>query len=137
MITKDFGNGYSITTSGENFVECFEQMAALQDIFESCPIDGSKGDFKLVVRDVEKDGEAYRYYELWDRATKAKKPLHIYKQKDKKGLMYVAKKDKDGNYYPNDGWIVFNKEGGATEKAKTNRAPASESKKAKVTEPDF
>lgn len=139
MITKDFGNGYTITTSGENFIEAFEQMAALQDVFESCPLEGSNGDFKLVVRDVTKDGEDYRYYELWDKRTKAKKPLHVYKQKDKKGLMYVAKKDKKGNWLPNDGWTVFKKEDSApaTDEVKTNKATASAGKKSKISDPDF
>lgn len=134
MITKDFGNGFTITTSGENFVESFEQMASLQDIFDSCPMEKSNGKFKLIVRDVEKDGETYRYYELRDEATGARKPLHLYKQKDKKGLMYVAKKDKDGNWLDDDGWSIFKKQEVKTEEKPTAKP---QGKKPKVEEPDF
>ena len=91
--------------------EIFEQLAHLAEVFGNMTArkekynDGkSYNDVYPVVRTDDKDN---KYYELHSRYTPMKKAFGCNK---KGGGLFPKRKDKEGNYLPDNGWMIFNKE---------------------------
>lgn len=106
-ITKSVGNGVSVTVQEDTFIEAFDAMSTIEDCFRACPLPDSDGSFKMMVRNVEKDGEKNTYYELIDNKTRARLSLGQFKEKGKSGLLFPKRKDKEKNWLPNQGWVVW------------------------------
>ncbi len=125
-LTKDVGCGLTVSVQGETFTEAFEKMSMIEDVFEvPTDRDGKKtvDNFKLRTRTVEDN----TYYELFDPKSKAKLALGQYK-KPKEGWLFPKRKDADGNWLDNRGWIVWKPEDNkpaakATGKKKDNEIP--------------
>jgi hypothetical protein len=93
--------------------DAFKWVADMQDVFGDlvCSRNGSEsGAVKLRVR--ESDGNDY-YEAVCYKGDKnvlwAKKRYGVNKDKDRAGL-FPKTKDESGNYLPNNGWVVYNKE---------------------------
>lgn len=133
-ITKSVGNGISVTVEEDTFIEAFDAMSTIEDCFRPCPIPDSDGTFSMRVRTVEKDGETNNYYELHDNKTRARLSLGQFKEKAKSGLLFPKRKDKEKNWLPNQGWVVWegyanaSSDGGTKTKASATKTKASKDK---------
>ena len=110
-----FLDGRTIYMSNEvaSIKDAFKWVADMQDVFGDlvCSRNGSEsGAVKLRVR--ESDGNDY-YEAVCYKGDKnvlwAKKRYGVNKDKDRAGL-FPKTKDESGNYLPNNGWVVYNKE---------------------------
>jgi len=139
-LSKNVGAGVTASVEGESFTEAFEQMAMIEECYEACPLEQSNGSFRHRVRDVEKDGKEYRYYELMDIETKARLSLGQYDQKDKKGFLFPKRKasaEKGGEWLPNRGWEVWAPQNAAKPaQEKSKSAPTKKNTSAKVANSD-
>lgn len=93
--------------------EAFKWIADMQDIFGDlvCERNGSVSEHvKLRVR-VNDDNDFYEAYcYKGDGNTfRAVKRFGVNKDKDRAGI-FPKSRDDDGNYLPNNGWVIFNKE---------------------------
>ena len=107
----------SVELEGKTQTEIFEQLAEFQEVFESteCVVGEKRSDdVRFVVRT---DKDENKYYEL--RCIDKDKDLQYRKlafgQNKKGGTLFPKRKDAEGNYLKNSGWVLFNKETGKEE----------------------
>ena len=89
--------------------ECFTELASAHEIFShnECMACGSKN-VKPVVR--EYDGNTY--YEMRCNACRA---TLAFGQRRADGALYPRRKGKDGEWLPNDGWVVYSRNNNSEE----------------------
>lgn len=94
----------SATFEGENQKELFKQLAGFQEVFDQCKC-GKCGNesIKFVVRTVQ-DNE---YYELRCDSSQCRAKLTMGVNK-KGGSLFPKRKDKEGNWLPDQGWTRWN-----------------------------
>lgn len=90
--------------TGNTQIEIFEAIAHTQEVFDAaseCGCCGSR-EFRFLHRVVDDNS----YYELacLNQDCRAKLGFGQHKKGD---TLFVKKKDKDGNWLPNGGWIKF------------------------------
>ena len=94
-----------ITVEGKDQRDLFEQLASLQEVFgdSKCGACG-KSNLKFVVRDVEKDGEENRYYEMRCADCGARLTYGCHK---KGNSLFPKRKDADGKFSKTNGWSKY------------------------------
>jgi hypothetical protein len=107
----------TVTLEGKTQTDLFEQLAQFQEVFENtvCERNGKRSDnVRFVVRE---DDEANKYYELvcQDSDKELWHAKLAFGQHKKGGTLYPKRKDKDGTWLKNGGWVKFNKEKGVEE----------------------
>lgn len=99
---------------GQSQAELFEKLAQTQEIFEdrTCTKHGEESDeVNFVVREV--DGN--KFYELQYVGNNQKLwgcKRTFGQSKQNKGQLFPHRKDKEGRYLPDNGWVVYDKETG-------------------------
>jgi hypothetical protein len=106
----------TVEVEGKSQTDLFEQLAEFQDCFETgpCTRNGKTSDkLKFQVREVEDN----KYYELVcvDADFDLRGARLSFGQHKKGGTLFAKKKDKDGKWLPNNGWVKYNKETGKEE----------------------
>lgn len=106
----------SVQIEGKTQTDIWEQIAAFQDTFETGPcVRGKKSstNIKYQVREVEDN----KYYELvcTDPDFDLKGARLSFGQHKKGGTLFAKRKDKDGKWLDNNGWLRYNKETGKEE----------------------
>jgi len=90
-------------------VDLFSKIAGLQEVFgnSKCGKCGSTN-LRYVVRDSkDKDGNDLTYFELWCLDCGAKLRFGQHRSG---GTLFPKRKDKDGNWIGDKGWVKWNKE---------------------------
>lgn len=116
QVSYTTGNGrLTVILEGSTQVEIFEQLAQFQEVFENttCTKGGKSSDeIKFVVRKTtdEKGKKEYKYYELHCTAKDkdlggAKLAFGLHQEG---GTLFPKKKDEDGNWLPDNGWVKWN-----------------------------
>jgi len=100
----------TVEIDGETQAEVWRQLASFQEIFEdnTAKRDGEEGnDVRYVVRTVDDD----EYFEKQYCGSNSKLfgVKKAYGQMKKGGRLFPKIKDKDGNYYNNNGWVKYDK----------------------------
>lgn len=100
--------GVSVEIESDSARDAVEQLAAFQEVFgEACGKCGSK-DVQFVVRTAQdKSGDDVQYYELRCRDCGAKLAFGCNK---KGGGLFPKRKDADGEWFNDRGWVKWNKE---------------------------
>ena len=111
-LTKTQGDT-TVTVEGESHVDVFTNMATAGEVFLSanhhkCGKCGST-DIRYVVRESGK----YKFYELRCNNCGAKLTFGV--KNDDSGDLFPHRKDDQGNWLPNDGWVKWNAETGKEE----------------------
>ena len=99
------GNGrISVEIEGDSQRDIFAEIARFQEVFEEtkCGKCGSEN-LRFVVRNVDDN----LYYELKCLDCGAKLAFGVMK---KGGRLFPKRKDKEGNWLPNGGWVKWNPE---------------------------
>jgi len=99
----------SVELDGDTQREIFSQLSSFQEVFDEtvCAKCGSD-DVRFVVRNVDDN----LYYELKCNECGAKLAFGAMK---KGGGLFPKRKDKDGNWLPNRGWVKYNAKTGQEE----------------------
>lgn len=94
----------SVEFDGESQKDLFSQIASFQEVFEEtkCGKCGSEN-LQFIVRTVEEND----YYELRCKDCGARLAFGVNK---KGGGLFPKRKDKDGKWLPNGGWVKWNPE---------------------------
>lgn len=105
-------NRMTFELEGKTHTDIFEQIAAVQEVFEQteCVRAGKKSDnVKFVVRE---DAEENKYYELvcQDSDPELRYAKLAFGQHKKGGSLFPRRKDKDNKYLPNNGWVIYGKD---------------------------
>lgn len=92
-----------ITIDGKSVTDAFAELAHLQEIF-AIPCCGKCGNTEIVykVRNVDDND----FYELHCTDLKCRAYL-AFGQHKKGGTLFPKRKDKDGKFLPNNGWVVY------------------------------
>lgn len=107
-----------VTIEGKTQTDIFEQLAQFQEVFEDseCVRNGQTSNkVRYIVRE---DDDANKYYEkvCFDMTKKECNGAKLaYGQHKKGGTLFPKRKDKDGNWLPNSGWVKYNKTTGKEE----------------------
>ena len=99
---KSKNGRFNVEFDSSTQVELFQGISRFQEVFEqdTCGKCGST-DLKFVVRNVDDD----LYYELRCNDCGAKLALGVMK---KGGGLFPKRKDADGNWLPDNGWVKWN-----------------------------
>lgn len=106
-----------IFAEGETQKDVFRQLSSLQEVFEEteCGVCGDD-DIRFVVRTVD-DNDFYELHCLgWKYDTNIQQynycraKLAFGQHKGKEGTLFPKRKDKDGNWLPNNGWTRWKPE---------------------------
>jgi hypothetical protein len=88
---------------GEMQIDVFEKISSIQEVFShtTCGVCGAEAIFR-----VREDKEGNKYYEMYciDLSCRAKL---AFGQNKKGGTLYPKRKDKEGNWIPNNGWEKY------------------------------
>lgn len=107
----------TVEIEGKTQVDIFEQLAAFTEVFEdrTCTRNGKSSDnVRYVVRENEAEDKFYELHCL-DKDANLIGARLAFGQHKKGGTLYPKRKDKDGNWLPNNGWTKFNKATGKDE----------------------
>ena len=111
------GGLFEVDLDASDQKSLFKGLAAFQEVFESDTCCGAcKGkEIRFVVR-TNDHGDFYELHCL-DRDCRARLSFGVHKQG---GTLFPHRKDKEGRYLPNNGWLIYKREdegGGREEKA--------------------
>lgn len=91
----------SVEFDADDIKDGVEKLYHLQEILEQYRCGKcKKGNVRFVVRENDEN----KFYEIRCLSCKAKLELGVHK---KGGTLFPKRKDKDGKYLDNDGWIVW------------------------------
>ena len=94
----------SVEFDGESYKDLFGQISSFQEIFEETHCGACESEnLKFIVRTVDEND----YYELRCLDCGARLSFGVMK---KGGGLFPKRKDKDGNWLPNRGWVKWNKD---------------------------
>jgi hypothetical protein len=99
--------------------QAFEAVAAMQELFEE-PCCGKCKSQAIRFECREHDGN--KYYKMRCQACYA--TLDFGQNKDNRGL-FAKRKDKDGNWMPDNGWYIYQRQGDAYEAPEPVARPTS------------
>lgn len=112
-VTYRVNDKLTFEVEAETHTDLWEQLATIDELYKNttCAKEGkgSTDDVKFVVRTNDADD---KFYELQsdvafgDKLYGAKKAFGAHK---KGGGLFPQRKDKDGNYLPDNGWIQWDK----------------------------
>lgn len=97
---------FSVEAEGENHKQVFEKLAALAEVFgiERCGKCNSEDIIPIVRTAEDKKKKTHTYYELRCKNCYAK---FAFGQHLQGGTLFPQRKDGEGNYKPDGGWVVF------------------------------
>lgn len=99
-----------ITVSGDKMVEVFKELADLQEIFSNDQCGKCKNkELKFIVRSDKDENE---YYELHCGNSKCRARFAFGQMKGKEGKLFPKRKDKEGNWLPDGGWVRWDRDAG-------------------------
>lgn len=105
--------GLKMEISGENQKELIRQMASHTEVLgqRKCGACGGE-DIRWQVRNVESDKggkkkQQYEYFELVCNNTKCRAKLSFGSLNDGTDSLFPKRKDEDGKYLDNNGWVKF------------------------------
>lgn len=109
MIARYLTQNKQITfeVEGESQKAIFEQIASIQEVFDAehqCGMCKSPH-IRFMVRTVTKGTKTYDFYHLACQACHAR---FDFGQSTEGGALFPKRKDKDGNWIPNNGWTKYN-----------------------------
>jgi hypothetical protein len=106
----------TVEVEGKSQTDLFEQLAEFQDAFEvgSC-IRGKKSSDKVKFQVREVEGNKFYEMVCTDEDFDLKGARLSFGQHKKGGTLFVKRKDKDGKWLNNNGWVKYNKETGKEE----------------------
>ncbi len=91
---------FTVEAEGSS-TEVFEQLASFDSVFGNC-VNKANGSENIGFRHREVDGN--HYYEMYDKDS-----FHTLKfgKTKKDGSLFPRRKDTDGNYFPDGGWVKY------------------------------
>lgn len=94
-----------VEAESEKQTEIFEQLHSLQEVFgqSRCGKCGNEDSFKYVVREVDDN----KFYELRCEKCRAKITFGAHKRGN---TLFPKRKDDEGEYLPDNGWLRWNKD---------------------------
>jgi hypothetical protein len=96
----------SFEASGQK--EILQNLSVLSEIFSHSHCGACrKPDIRYVVRETSKGTKKFQYYELHCQNPACRARL-AFGQHSEGGTLFPKKKDDEGNYLPNNGWVKFN-----------------------------
>ena len=102
----------SIQVEGEKQKDVFRELAQAQEVFQHEACGKCKGtELRFVVRNV-KDNDFYEIH-CRDRGCRAR--LAFGQHKGQEGTLYPKRKDVDGEWLPDNGWMKYNAQTGKEE----------------------
>lgn len=97
-----------ITLDATGQTDLFNQLADVSEIFSHNSCGACKSpDIRYVVREVAKGTKKHKYYELHCQKCRSKLSFG---QHNEGGTLFPHRKDKEGNYLANNGWVKFVKD---------------------------
>jgi hypothetical protein len=113
---------FEFKVEGKEQTDLFEQLAQFMEVFENttCTRKGKTSDnTRFLVRE---DDEKNKYYEIvcQDQDPELRNAKLAFGCHKKGGTLFPKRKDKDGKWLPNNGWVIFGKD------IKTEESPSSE-----------
>ena len=102
----------SIEVEGEKQKDVFGELARAQEVFQHPLCGKCKGEeIRFVVRHDKEDND---YYEMHCQNIRCRARL-AFGQHKTNGTLFPRRKDKEGEWLPDNGWMRFNKETGKEE----------------------
>jgi len=101
-IRYNTGTGYQIEVSAEDVRSAVRSMAELQEFFGQTEC--GKCQAKQLIADHRQDKEGHDYYSL--SCAKCGARLDFGQNKTG-GTLFAKRKDKEGNWLPDSGWVVW------------------------------
>jgi hypothetical protein len=100
----------SVEVEGDKQKDVFGQLARFQEVFEHTTCGKcKKGDVRFVVRIVDDND----FYELHCASCRARLAFGQHKGKD--GTLFPKRKDSEGKWLPDGGWLKYNAQTGKEE----------------------
>ncbi len=94
---------FSVEIEGENQKAIFAGISTFQEVFEQTTCGKCKGEnLRFVVRNVDDND----FYELHCQSCHAKLAFGQHKSKD--GTLFPRRKDNEGKWLPDGGWVKYN-----------------------------
>jgi len=107
------GNGrLTVEVEGDTQKSIFGELAKFQEVFEhpTC-LKCNCEDVRFVVRNVDDND----FYEIHCQNSKCRARFAFGQHKSKDGTLFPRRKDANGAYLPNGGWVKFNAASGKEE----------------------
>ena len=110
-LIRKLSNKNTIKVEGATQKELFEAVAAQTEVFsiDTCGACNSD-EVSYLVREAGEGKKLFKFYELVCRKCRAKLAFGQHSSGD---TLFPKKKDDDGNWLSNNGWIVYKKENDA------------------------
>ena len=108
----------SVQLEASGHTDLWQKLSSFQEIFEESKCRKCDNeDLKFVIRKAaSKDGKKeYTYHELHCRNPKCRAKMHFGVINDDSGNMFPKRKDDDGEWLPDGGWVKYNRETGKEE----------------------
>lgn len=107
---------FTVEVEGKTQTEVFKQLAEFQEVFEVGPcVRGKKISTKLKFQVREVEGNEYFEIVCTDEDSDLRNAKLAFGQHKKGGTLFPRRKDADGKWLPNNGWVKYNKETGKEE----------------------
>jgi len=103
-ITKQLDN-LTVEIEADTFCEAFESLSSVEEVFNNTVCGACGSQAKFVVR----TNDAGDFYEMKCSNSKCRARLSYGKHK-KGGGIFPKRKDNDGNWLDNNGWVVYRPE---------------------------
>lgn len=109
-VTFSPGNNLQFEIEGDSQTAIIEQIAPMQEIFGisqcgACKSKNIRWQVRKVLKEEGKKSKEYTYYELVCNDCRAR--LAFGQFSDGSGNIFPKKKDEDGKWLENNGWVVF------------------------------
>ena len=102
----------TVEVEGETQKNIFDELAKFQEVFEHSTCGKcSSTDVRFVVRNVGDND----FYEIHCQNSKCRARLAFGQHKSKEGTLFPRRKDSEGSWLPNGGWVKFNTQTGKDE----------------------
>ncbi|MCI0562359.1 MAG: hypothetical protein MN733_28065 [Nitrososphaera sp.] len=102
----------TVEVEGETQKSIFGELAKFQEVFEHSTCGKcSSTDVRFVVRNVDDND----FYEIHCQNSKCRARLAFGQHKSKEGTLFPRRKDGEGSWLPNGGWVKFNTQTGKDE----------------------
>lgn len=110
-------NKLKITLDATSQSDLMQQLSTISEIFGHNQCGAChKPDIRFVVREVAKGNKKFKYHELHCQNTGCRARL-AFGQHNEGGTLFPKRKDDEGNYLPNNGWVKYKPEDKQEEKA--------------------
>lgn len=111
--TKD--GRMTVELEGNSQAEIWRQIASFQEVFEDTKItkfEQTSDDVRFTVRKDDDDNEYFELRYAGDNPKLFGVKKAFGQNKKPEGKLFPKRKDKEGNYLPDNGWVKYDKEQG-------------------------